>query len=179
MFQEPIGKLTAEHLREHITGYLADIEAEHTGQDAIKLQVPTISDKTLVGGVMAADIDELPLMGVDCVEKQEIPSGESLYFYQYDGAIVGLIRGPDSSVTDRMVKRYAGAAERYVRDHLYLHRADLDLVTEPFSIREFVYLKTSFSGSMEVQLEEQRLVWIAGFTCEVSWFTSEDAPRQH
>lgn len=175
MFQEAIGKLTAEHLRTHIVDYLTEIEALYTGSDAIKLKVPTVSDKQLVGGVMAADIDELPLIGVDCVEKQEIPSGESLYYYQYDGAIVGLVRGQDSSVVDRMIKRYQRAAEKYAREHLYLHLPPQD----GFMIREFIYVKTSFSGSMEVELEEQSKTWIAGFTCEVSWFTSEDAPRQH
>lgn len=179
MFQEAIGKLTSDHLRESIAGLLTTIEALHTGQDAIHLPVPTVSDKTLVGGVMAADVDELPIIGVDCVEKQEIPSNESLFLYQYDGAIVGLVKGQDSSVVDRMVKRYQRAAETYVRTHQYLHDSASNPLSSEFLIREFIYVKTSFSGSMEVELEEQRKIWIAGFTCNVVWITSEDSYRQH
>lgn len=175
MFQEALGKLTAEHLRTHINTYLADVQALYTGTDRITLPTPTISDKTLVGGVMSAEIDELPLIGVDCVDKQEIPSGESLYYYQYEGAIVGLVRGADPSMVDRMIKRYERAVEQFVREHQYLHEEQND----DFMVREFVYQQTSFSGSMEVELEGQTGVWVAGFTCNVSWFTSEDAPRQH
>lgn len=180
MFQEALGKLTSEHLRTHLEAYLTDIQALYTGSDKLKLTVPTVSDKTLVGGVMSADIDELPIIGVDCVEKQEIPSNESLYLYQYGGSIVGLVRGQDASQADRLVKRYNRAIELFVKKHQYLHDTNTSspLSTE-FGIREFLYTDTTFSGSMELELEEEKRVWVAGFTCNVLWFTSEDSYEQH
>lgn len=180
MFQEALAKLTADHLRTHIQTYLEDIQGLYTGTDIITLSVPEVSDKTLVGGVMSADIDRLPLIGVDCVEKQEIPSGESLYYYQYDGAIVGLVRGVDESLVDRTVKRYNRAIETFVKEHQYLHDIDTDNPLNPeFSIREFLYTNTSFSGSIEVTLDDDNKLWVAGFTCNVAWFTSEDYYKQH
>lgn len=175
MFQEAIAKLTSEHLRTHIQAYLSDLEISHTGTDKIGLKVPVVSAETLVGGVMSADVDELPIIGVDCVEKQDLPSNESLCYYQYSGAVVGLIGATDEVIADKMIKRYQSAAELFIRDHRFLHLESND----DFMIREFLFVNTSFSGSMEVELEEQRRLWVAGFTTNVLWVTSEDQYRQH
>ena len=175
MYQEQIAKVTSEHLRTHIEAYLTDIESLFTGSDKMGLKVPNVSSETLVGGIMSADIDELPIFGVDCVEKQEIQSPEALCYYQYTGAIVGMIVANDAYLADKMIKRYQRAAEFFVRQHQYLH-----LHEDPdFTIREFLFTSTSFSGSMEVELEEQKRAWVAGFTTNVLWIASEDQYRQH
>jgi hypothetical protein len=175
MFQEEIGELTSEHFRTHIEDYLDTIETSFTGTNILKLTVPTVSDKTLVGGVMQVKIEDLPVLGVDCMDKTELPSNESLCYYQYDGALAGVVKGSDASIADRLAKRYQKAVEKFVKEHQYLHLQ----TNSNFMMREFLYTGTTFSGSMEVELEDEQPIWVAGFTTNVLWFTSEDYYRQH
>lgn len=175
MFQESIARETAEHLRTHLSGYLQTIAQSFTGSDRLTLKVPTVGSTTLVGGVMQAKMEELPIIGVDCLEKQDVPSGESLCYYQYDGAIAGLFSASSSGDVDRIAKRQAGAVEKFIRDHRFLH----ELHPSDYMLREFLYVSTSFSGAIEIDLEDEKPLWVDGFTMNVLWITSEDMYRQH
>jgi hypothetical protein len=175
MFQEAIAKQTAEYLRGHLEEYLQTVASRFTGTDRLTLKVPDIKSSTLVGGAMQADIKDLPAIGVDCLDKQEIPSGESLCYYQYDGAIAGLISASSAGDVDRLAKRHASAIELFVREHQFLHQFS----TPDFSMREFIYVNTTFSGAIQLELEEEKPIWVDGFTHNVLWITSEDQYRQH
>ena len=178
MFQEQIASITAAELRGHLEEYLDDIDELFTGSDKMGLRMPEVSAISLVGGVMQARIDSLPLVAVDCLDKTVVPSNESLYLYQYEGAIVGLIEASNDDIADRRVKRYAAATEKFVKEHQYLHE-DIPNNTKPFTFREFLYMATRFSGSMEVTSEDGPSRWIAAYIIEVLWVTSEDGERQH
>jgi hypothetical protein len=178
MFQEQIASITASDLRGHIEEYLEDVDALYAGSDKMNLRVPEVSAISLVGGVMQARIDSLPLVAVDCLDKTVVPSNESLYLYQYEGAIVGLIEASSDDISDRRVKRYAAATEKFVREHQYLHE-NPQTNTKPFTFREFLYMATRFSGSMEVTSEDGPSRWIAAYIIEVLWVISEDGERQH
>jgi hypothetical protein len=175
MFQEFIARRTAEHFREHVDDYILVVRDKFAGSDKLTLSQPEITHSTLVGGIMQAELDRLPIIGVDCVDKAEIPSNESLYYCRYDGAFAGLVSASSSDEVDKLCKRYATLSELYVKDHQFLHAYE----TDDFTFREFYYVNTSMSGAMEVELEEQQPIWIAGFTMNVQWVTSEDQGRQH
>lgn len=175
MFQEQIAQHTAEHFRTHVEAILDEIRAGFTGTDKLTTAVPEVTDDTLVGGVMQVELERLPIIGIDCSEKQEIPSGESLYYCQYTGAFAGLVSAPSANEADRLCKRYAAAAEMFVREHQFLHGYS----TTNFTFRELYYINTQLSGAMEVELEKDERSWVAGFTMNVAWVTSEDQPRQH
>lgn len=175
MFYESIASETANHLREHIKAYLDEISASFVGSEKLTLRVPDISSATLVGGIMQAPIEQLPALGVDCVEKQQIDSNESLCYYQYTGAIAGLISGSSSSDVDKLAKRHAAAVEKFVRNHQFLHL----LSTLDYTMREFLYVNTNFSGAIELDLEDEKPLWVDGFTMNVIWVVSEDNYRQH
>lgn len=181
MFYEALAAKTAEHFRLHIEDYLEEIAAGFTGSDMLTLAVPTVNSATLVGGVMQADVEEMPLIGIDCVDKQDIPSNESLQLYQYQGAIAGIISASSADDVDRMAKRYAAAVEKFVRNHQFLvdHATGEPIGTADFMLREFTYFATTFSGAIEAELENEQPLWIDGFTCHVSWVTSEDQYHQH
>lgn len=181
MFQEAIASTTAAHLRIHIGDLLEEIGSRFTGRDSLTLSVPTIDSVTLVGGIMTAPVEALPLLGVDCVEKEEIPSSESLCYYQYSGAVAGLVSASSSDEVDRLIKRYAAVTELFIRRHQYLvnHSTGQQYQTQDFMIREFLYGGTGFSGAMEVRLEDEQPLWVDGFTIPVAWYTSEDQYHQH
>lgn len=176
MFQEALAEQTAEHFREHLEDLLDGIAQQFSGPNILTTKVPNVDSVTLVGGVMSAPIEQLPLIGVDCVEKRPTPSNESLYLYEYEGAFAGLASASTAQEADKLAKRYAAAVELFIREHELLHQ----ITNDWFSVREFLYGGTGFSGSIEVQLEEQAPdLWIAGFTIPTLWVTSEDGPRQH
>ena len=182
MFQEQLAERTAEHLRLHIRDYLDEIDDLFTGSNKIGLKLPNIDSSTLVGGVMQAPPDKLPLLSVDSVEKIEIPSNESLCYYEYSGAIAGLMSASDATTVDKMTKRYAGAVEKFISQHQYLvdHDTNQPLQDIGFMIREFRYGGTGLSGAMEVRFEDApNTLWVDGFTIPVTWVTSEDQYRQH
>lgn len=174
MFQEAIAEQTAEHLRSHIGSYLGSMAAGFSGSNRLTLKVPAVNSATLVGGIMQVDVDEIPVIGVDCVEKQEIPSGESLWYYQYTGSIAGLASAASAKSADQLAKRYAATTERFIREHMYLP----DVISDDFMLREFLYVNTVFSGAIEVDIEDEK-VWMDGFTHNVIWVTSENQPGQH
>jgi hypothetical protein len=175
MFQESIARETTEHLRSHLSAYLIAEATKYTGSDRLTLKVPTISSETLVGGIMQVDHKELPAIGIDCVDKQDMPSNESLCYYQYSGAIVGLVSASSSNEVDRLAKRYASAIELFIKDHQYLHL----LEKTDYTLREFFFTSVNFSGAIELTLEEEEPLWVDGFTYNVLWFASEDQYRQH
>lgn len=181
MFYEAIAQKTADHFRDHIEDYLETISDGFTGSDQITMVVPKINSATLVGGVMQADVEDLPLLGIDCVDKSDIPSNESLWLYGYQGAIAGLVSASSADEVDRLAKRYAAAVEKFVKEHAFLadHTTGRPMGTNDFTLREFTYFGTSFSGAILVELEEQNPLWLDGFTCNVSWVTSEDQYKQH
>jgi hypothetical protein len=174
MFQEHIAELTAAHFRTHIRAYLAALETEFTGSNKLRLKVPDISSVSLVGGVIQAEASALPIIGVDCLDKQVVPSQESLNYYQYEGAIVGMASGSDEESTDKAVKRYQRVVEQFVRTHQFLHKES----NTNYAMREFLYASTRFSGSLELDIEDEK-IWVAGFTTTVLWITSEEAESQH
>lgn len=177
MFQEQISELTAQHLRTHINSYLSELQAETTGSSKLRLKVPEVISASLVGGMIQTEVSRLPLIGIDCLDKDLIPSNESLNLYQYSGAIVGMVTASDGDSADRLVKRYARVCEKFIKEHLNFHE-NFETNTKPFSFREFLFSSTRFSGSMEVGEEDERS-WIAGFAIEVLWITSEDGEWQH
>ena len=178
MFQEQIAEQTASHLRVHFEEYLEEVEERFSGSDRLNLKIPDVSSVSLVGGVIQAPVEALPVVAVDCLNKSVIPNNESLYLYQYDGAIVGMVEGSSESVCDRRVKRYAAAGEKFIKEHQYLHE-NFETNTKPYGIREFLYNSSRFSGTMEVKSEDGPTVWIAGFALDVLWISSEDGERQH
>lgn len=174
MFQEQIAELTAGHLRSHIRSYVEALEIEFTGSNKLRLKVPDISSVSLVGGVIQAEASALPIIGVDCLDKQVIPSQESLSLYQYEGAIVGMASDSSEEAADKSVKRYQRVVEQFIRTHQFLHEESNAL----FTVREFIYSNTRFSGSLELDIEDEK-IWVAGFTVVCLWITSEDAESQH
>lgn len=178
MFQEALAERTADHLRTHIEAYVVALEAEFTGANKLRLRVPEVTAISLVGGVMQAPADKLPLVGVDCLDKRFMQSTESLNLWEYDGAIVGMASGSDEEGVDKAVKRYQRACELFVRTHQLLHQ-DPDINDNVgYSIREFFFSAANFSGVMQVNLEDEE-VWVGGFTNVVTWITSEDGETQH
>jgi hypothetical protein len=111
------------------------------------------------------------------LDKQIIPSNESLFYSQYDGAIVGMVSATDEQTADKRCKRYQRFVEHFINVHRYLHES-VASNTKPFTIREFLYMSTRFSGSMQSDQEDEK-VWLAGFVTNVQWITSEDGESQH
>lgn len=181
MFQEAIARQTADHFREHIEDYLEAIAASFTGTDRLTLKVPSVSSTTLVGGVMRTPLNALPALGVDCLDKQQMQASEGLCYYQYDGAIAGLVSASSSEEVDKLAKRYAAATEKFVSQHQFLvdHNTGQPYETADFMMREFIFINTTFSGAIEIELEGEEPLWIDGFTMNVLWVTSEDQYSQH
>lgn len=175
MYQEQIAEITAAHLRDHASAYLVALEQEFTGSNKLRLKVPNISSVSLVGGVIQAPVEDLPIIGVDCLDKQSIPSQESLDYSQYDGAIVGMMSGSNEESTDKLVKRYQRMVEGFIKTHIFFHGETNDL----FMIRELIYVNTRFSGSIELEVEEEKPIWVAGFTTNLLWIASEAPASQH
>lgn len=180
MYQEQIAAETANHLRSHLPTYLSELQSQFTGSDKLKLSVPDITTVSLVGGVIQTEIESMPVVAVDCLNKSVIPSNESLYYSQYDGGIAGMVSASSETTCDKIAKRYASALEKFVKDHLLFHE-NFQTNTKDFSIRELVWQSTRFSGAIELptETENDNPVWVEGFVLDILWVTSEDGPRQH
>lgn len=172
MFQEQIAKLTAEHLRTHIRDYLDTIDSKFSGTDKVELRTPQIDVRSLAGGLLVADLDKIPRYSVDCINKSLMQSTDSLWTYQYEGSIAGLISAGDLTSSDRMVKRHAGAVELFLKQHQFFKGISQG---DDFLVIELAFSSTNLSGSMEVEKD----LWVAGFSTSIFWAVSEDGPGQH
>jgi hypothetical protein len=178
MYFEQIARLTAEHLNTHIAAYLQAIGTEFTGTDIATLIPPReIRVDSVVGGVFAAEIDELPLYAVDSLVKNIDPAGEDLYTYLYTGTIIGMVSGETSREVNQMIKRHEWAVEKFIREHLYLHM----IQGTHFTITGFEFNGGSFSGGEQVIDDEDptKLTWVDAFRIDVTWRVSEDGFSQH
>ena len=178
MYFEQIAKVTADHLRLHLPTYLSQISQEFAGLDIVTLQPPNdISVDSLVGGVFAVPLENLPVYAVDALNKQPDPTIIDLYTYLYDGHIVGMVTANSAHDVDRQIKRHEWAVEQYVREHLFLHQ----LSGEHFTILGLEFIGSQFSGAeMAEDNEDTTLqVWVDAFVINVRWTVSEDGPIQH
>lgn len=176
MFQEQIAKITADHLRSHIEAYLGEINEETTGTDKIILSIPTVDTDSMAGGLLTTDIDKIPKYAVDCINKSLLSNDESLWLYQYEGAIAGLVAAESVQSVDKLVKRHGRAVEHFLKEHQFLHSSVGG--EDNFFIRELSYSSTTLSGAMEVE-DGDNPIWVAGFSVDAFWAVSEDGPRQH
>jgi hypothetical protein len=175
MFQEDIAEIVADHLREHIAGYLEEIQSQYT--DGVKLVLPKrVATANLVGGVYAADLNVLPAYALDIIEKDFIPNDENLWLYQYTGHLAGIVSANSEESANKIVKRHERAVEQFVRDHNLVHQ-----VTRPlWSMREMGFGGAGFSGAeLAAEDVENRKLWVAGFRIDLVWLISEEGPRQH
>jgi hypothetical protein len=178
VYFEQIAKITANHLNEHLPGYLSEIQTEFTGTEIVGLGPPQqIRVDSLVGGVFSAELDELPLYALDALTKGDDPIGEDLYTYQYLGHIVGMVSSDTSEEVTRIIKRHEWAVEKYIREHQYLHFFS----DAHFRILQFDFIGSSFSGAESVLDDEDptKLIWINAFRIDVAWRISEDGSDQH
>lgn len=176
MFQEDLAKYTADHLRTHIEAYLEAVNARFTGAKKISLIVPkTIEVASVVGGTISEFQKLLPMYGIDVLNISEAQDSAALYTHEYDGQINGLISSSSRDIADGLIKRHANAVERYVRDHLFLH----ELKNDYFTVVNFQAGNLEFSGAEDLGEVEGKQIWLAAFSLNVVWFTSEDGPIQH
>lgn len=174
MFERQIAKITSDHLRTHIKGYLDEVNTWY--DEPVTIVVPKrIEPASMAGGVFAAPLDLLPYYGVDCIGKQPAPRAENAWCYEYTGHIAGLVSSSTRSDVDALVKAHKSAVERFVTKHLFLHQEN----NSQFSILEFDFLSSSFSGAEMERNTDDSEFWIAGFEVDVVWYTSENGPGQH
>lgn len=181
MFQEEVANLTAIHFRSHFDGYRDIIQARYP--DAVKLQLPKkVETDNLVGGVYNAKVSEMPAYAVDIIDKAFAGNtDESLWLYQYQGHIAGVVSGSGEQSVNRLVKRHEQIAEMFVREHEFLHARESAFIDDPndFSIREMGFAGAAFSGAELIGEEQNRQTWIAGFRIDLVWIVSESGPYQH
>lgn len=177
MFQEHIARHTASHLRGHIKAYLAEISAEYTGDLTTTLVVPKrIEISSAVGGMIQEFDKILPQYGIDVLGKSLSADDASLWSYEYPGQINGLVHGGSRETVDLSISRHARAVEHFINQHRFMHKYQ-----DPsgnFSIVEFIFANTEFSGAENISTEDAQ-IWLAGFSTNVSWFTSENGPDDH
>lgn len=174
MYQEPIAKYTSDHLRSHIADYLVAVRASLATPDTIKLVTPkSITAASAVGGLMA-DLGKLtPMYAVEVGNKILGTGPENVIAYEYDGFITGLVMGNTKEEADKLMKRHAAACEMFVKSHEFLHLADLG----DFAIIGLGFVSTEFTGAEKLPLEGDG--WLAAFTVNCLWVTSENGPGQH
>jgi hypothetical protein len=178
MFAEEICKVTADQLRSHIGGYLAEIDSEFTGTEIVQLSVPkTIDVAAVVGGVIQELPSKTPAYAVDCLGYSFAGIAEDLYIYAYEGHISGLVAAGDEMTVNRMVKRHAKAVFKFIHNHLYLHNDTT--YSSKFRILGFEFADTAFSGSEMVDDSNNRQIWLAGFRHNILWTLSQDGQSQH
>lgn len=176
MFHEQLAKITADHLRSHIKAYLGEVSAGFTGSESTTLIVPKKIDPASVVGGMITEYDKiLPQYGIDVLGKTISQDDVALFAYEYAGQINGLVHSGSREAVDRLVKRHATAVELFIRRHQYLHQP----VNTGFKFLEMVFAGIDFSGAEDLGEHNNRTVWLAGFSINVSWFTSEDGPIDH
>lgn len=175
MFQEQLARLTANHLREHIKDYLDDISSEATADLSVPLLVPKRIDvSSVVGGLISEFAQILPQYGIDITAKHQSTDDSALWSYEYVGQINGLVHGGSREAVDLLISRHARAVEFFIKKHQFLHGYSDD----NFKILEFLYVDTDFSGAEDISDSENTL-WLAGFSMNVLWFTSEFGPSDH
>lgn len=175
MYHEDIARVTANHLRQHISAYLSAISSEYTGDQSVPLIVPKRIDIASVVGGMISEFDQiLPQYGIDVLGKTISQDDSALWSYEYPGQINGLVHGGSREAVDYLIARHARAIETFIREHRLLHSFE----NNNFSILEFSFAGMSFSGAEEIS-EEGVSKWLAGVSIDVSWFTSESGPDDH
>lgn len=175
MYHENLKKLTADHLRTHIKAYLTEVDAQYTGSAKINLVLPkSIDASSVVGGIVSEFQNTLPQYGIDISDKLMGQDTSGLWTYQYVGQINGLVNAGSQPSVDKLVDRHAQAVEMFIRRHMYLHKEK----NAYFSIFEFDFEGISWSGAENVGGPDGD-VWLAGFSANVSWYTSEDGPDDH
>jgi len=176
MFQEQIAKLTADHLRTHIGAYLAAIESEYTAKESITLTVPkSIDYSSLVGGMMTEFDKILPQYGVDVLSKILGEDNENLFTYNYLGQINGLVSATSREAVDKLCTRHARAVEHFIKQHQFMHQE----TNTNFALLAMAFGGLEFSGAENLGTYNDREVWIAGFSIDLIWATSEDSAMQH
>lgn len=172
MYQEEIASTTADHLRTHIKDYLNAVSAKHS--DKLSLVVPrSIDSASIVGGMISELPTKLPAYAIDCLNKSFAGTDENLFIYQYQGQINGMVAAASQDHVDKLTKRHSAAVEWFIREHLGLHA----LSGDGFTLLEFDYVETDFSGAELVDESADRELWLGAFSINVFWFTSEDGPN--
>ena len=172
MYQEDLARYTSDHLRSHIKPYLDEVWSEYTAPDSVPLIVPKRIDFSSQVGGMITEYDKiLPQYGIDILGKDQAPSDDSLWSYIYSGQINGLVSGGSREAVDYLVARHSRAVEAFIRRHWHLHQHE----NANFRILEFLFSGFDFSGAEDVSTSD-RDIWVAGFSHNVVWLTSEDGP---
>jgi len=176
MYHEQIAKLTADHLRTHIAAYLAEIEAEYLGTDKVTLVVPkSIDPASVVGGMMTEFDQILPQYGVDVLNKNLGAEIEGLFTYDYAGQINGIVSSTSRDSVDKLCSRHARAVEKFIKEHLFnLHSTDPN-----FTMIGIGFMGLDCSGAENLGTVNDREIWIAAFSINLIWATSEDTAMQH
>jgi hypothetical protein len=180
MYHEELGKITSEHLREHIVPYLAELEVRYG--DGVKLSNPkAIEYANLVGGVYNTGLDEMPAYAVDVTQKRfSAISNNNLWEYAYDGHIAGVVTGGSEKEVNTLVKRHEQAVEMFIKRHGNMHGTEAQVVGNDFKIIELGFVDADYSGAELVQERtSQKKRWLAGFRITLIWIVSEDGPHQH
>ena len=176
MYFEAIAELTCTHLRSHVEDYLEAISARYMGKDRVPLIVPKSIDATSVVGGMWTEFDNiLPQYGVDVLGRSFSGVADNLFEYEYPGQINGMVHAMDEQTVDRICKRHCEAVERFIKEHQLMHQHTND----QFSIIELGHSETTLSGAEQINGEDNKTIWIAGFSVNVIWLVSEDGPSQH
>jgi len=182
MYQEEIADLTAAHLRSHIKAYIDAVGLIYP--DTIKMQYPkSVETANLVGGVYNAKPNEMPAIAIDIISVEfAANTTEGLWLYNYDGHIAEVISGGSEDTVNRIIKRHQQACETFVNDHLHFHQVEDQLTSplgQPFTIMEFGFSGSAFSGAEEVTEKQNRKTWIAGYRIDVNWLVSQQGPGDH
>jgi hypothetical protein len=173
MFHEQIAKYTADHLRSHIEGYLVRINEQFT--TPATLVVPkSIEPASVVGGMFTAFNEILPQYGIDIVGKNFDESIGDLNTFIYNGQINGMVNANSRAGVDTLALRHAAAVELFIKEHQFMHLYK----TDDFSLLEVAFAGLDFSGAEEINTDDAQL-WVAGFSIDLAWWTSEDAAMQH
>jgi hypothetical protein len=178
MYQEEVADLTAAHLREHIGALLTATQAIYN--DKVVLQHPkAIETANLVGGVYNADPTAMPAYAVDIVNKQFAGDAQAgLWLFLYEGHIAGVLSGASESSVNAAIKRHEQATEKFVKSHQHMHSL-ASAMGNDFRIVELGFSGAAFSGAEQVNAQNDRELWIAGFRIDLTWVVSEDGPGDY
>lgn len=178
MFQEDLAKITADHLRTHIAGYLATVAARY--DDSVTLVNPKeIVVASAVGGLIQEFDSILPKYAVDVFGKTYAATGEDLNSWEYSGQVSGLISANSQDTADRIIKRHSAAVETFILNHEGLHQAVDSSWNDDFIILSFGFSGLDLSGAEYAGDVNGREIWIAGFSFDCLWMTGEIEGRQH
>ena len=178
MYQEEVADLTAAHLREHLGALLDSTQLIYN--DKVVLQNPkVIETANLVGGVYNADPNEMPAYAIDIISKSFAGDAtEGLWIYAYVGHIAGVLSGGSEASVNAAIKRHEQATERFVKSHNHMHSLQSQKGND-FKIIELGFSGAAFSGAEQVNAQNDRELWIAGFRIDLVWVVSEDGPGDY